>query len=152
MQVDPQLAVNNGFTDVGSLNTPTNNSNNSLAGIFLQLPNVDNTEVDTTVSVPDGGTLLIGGEKVIATSDVEVGVPILSKIPGINRLFTNRETEKDERTLLVLIRPKIIIEKEIENNLYGPGYDRPTGLPTNSTSPSMLDGNGIDPGFRAAGR
>ncbi len=152
MQVDPQLATNNGFTDVGSQNSNANNANNSLAGIFLQLPNVDNTEVDTTVSVPDGGTLLVGGEKVISTNDVEVGVPILSKIPGINRLFTNRSTEKDERTLLILIRPKIIIEKEIENNLYGPGYDRPTGLPTNTTNQSLLDGNGVDPGFRAMGR
>jgi type II secretory pathway component GspD/PulD (secretin) len=152
MQVDPQLATNNGFTDIGSMNAAAASTSNTLAGVFLQLPNVDTTEVDTTVSVPDGGTLLVGGEKVISTSDVEVGVPILSKIPGINRLFTNRATEKDERTLLILIRPKIIIEKEIENNLYGPGYDRPTGLPTNSTNQSMLDGNGVDPGFRASGR
>ncbi len=150
MQVTPELLTNDGFTQVGTLGSSSNNS--TLTGIFLQLPNVEVTTVHTTVSVPDGGTLLIGGEKVATTTEVEVGVPILSKIPGINRLFTNRSSEKDERTLLVLIRPKIIIQKEIENNLYGPGYDRPTGLPTNATNQSVLEGNGVDPGFRAAGR
>ena len=79
-------------------------------------------------------------------------MPILSKIPGLNRLFTNRaRMEKDEKTLLVLVRPKIIIQSEIEQNLFGAGYDRPTGLPVNPAGPSMTEGNGVDPGFRAAG-
>jgi general secretion pathway protein D len=103
------------------------------------------------VSVPDGGTLLVGGEKIIGNSEVEVGVPILSKIPGLNRLFTNRAMEKDEKTLLVLVRPKIIIQSEIEQNLFGIGYDRPTGLPTNPAGPTMTGGNGIEPGFRIEG-
>ena len=147
MNVAPTLATNEGFTNIGQLGSST--SGGTLAGIFLQLPNIDVTQVNATVSVPDGGTLLVGGEKVIGTSEVEVGVPILSKIPGINRLFTNRAMEKDEKTLLVLVRPKIIIQSEIEQNLFGVGYDRPTGLPTNPAGSSMMEGNGTDPGFRA---
>ena len=67
----------------------------------------------------------------------EVGVPVLSKIPGLNRLFTNRSLVKDERTLLILVRPKIIIQKEIENGLFGPGYERPTGLPAGTPAPGV---------------
>jgi type II secretory pathway component GspD/PulD (secretin) len=148
MQVTPTISTNLGFTNFG---TPANAANGELTGTLVQLPNVDITTIHSTVSVPDGATLLLGGEKVIGQSELEIGVPILSKIPGLNRLFTNRVSEKDERTLLILIRPKIIIQKEIENNLYGPGYDRPTGQPTNSTNQSLLDGNGIDPGFRSMG-
>ncbi len=150
MHVVPQLTTNDGFTNVGNGNATANTT--LLTNVFLQLPNIEVTEEHTTVAIPDGGTLLIGGEKVVSNQEVEVGVPILSKIPGINRLFTSRSMEKDERTLLVLIRPKIIIPKEIENNLYGPGYDRPTGLPSNGTNQNVLDGNNIEPSFKAMGR
>jgi type II secretory pathway component GspD/PulD (secretin) len=149
MNVQPTLASNEGFTNIGQLGSST--SGGTLAGIFLQLPNIDVTQVNATVAVPDGGTLLVGGEKILGNSEVEIGVPILSKIPGLNRLFTNRAMEKDEKTLLVLVRPKILIQSEIEENLFGPGYDRPTGLPTNPAGPSMTEGNGIDPGFKVAG-
>ena len=149
MNVVPTLATNEGFTNIGQLGSST--SGGTLAGIFLQLPNIDVTQVNATVSVPDGGTLLVGGEKIIGNSEVEVGVPILSKIPGINRLFTNRAMEKDEKTLLVLVRPKIIIQSEIEQNLFGAGYDRPTGLPVNPAGPSMTEGNGVEPSFRVEG-
>jgi hypothetical protein len=49
---------------------------------------------------------------------------------------------KDERTLLVLVRPTIIIHREIENDLFGAGYDRPTGLPTNTgaEAPTIIPG------------
>jgi len=47
-------------------------------------------------------------------------------------MFTNRSYVKDERTLLVLVRPNIIIHREVETDLFGVGYDRPTGLPGNA--------------------
>jgi hypothetical protein len=38
-------------------------------------------------------------------TEVQTGVPILSKIPGINRLFTNHSYVKNEFTLITLIEP-----------------------------------------------
>ena len=64
--------------------------------------------------MPDRGTLLIGGQRLVADVEVEAGVPVLSKIPVLNRLFTNRSTIKDERTLLILIKPTILIQSEEE--------------------------------------
>jgi general secretion pathway protein D len=130
MQVTPQLATLDGIDTFST--QPSGNTGNAAAGSTLtlvQLPRVSFTTIDTMVSVPDGGTLLIGGQKLVGESEIEVGVPVLSKIPGLNRLFTNRNLVKDERTLLILVRPKIIIQKEIENGLFGPGYERATGLP-----------------------
>ena len=96
------------------------------------------------VSIPDGGTLLIGGQKLVGEAEIEIGVPVLSKIPGLNRLFTNRSFVKDERTLLVLVRPTIIIHREVENDLFGVGYDRPTGLPGNTgAAPAMVMPGGL---------
>lgn len=81
---------------------------------FIQLPTLSSQRVQTTVSVPDGGTLLIGGQKLAAETEVEAGVPILSKIPILKRAYTSRTQVKDEQTLLILIKPKIFIQSEQE--------------------------------------
>jgi type II secretory pathway component GspD/PulD (secretin) len=83
-------------------------------GFSVQLPIVQQAAVSTTVSVPDGGTLLLGGIRVTEESEVERGVPILNKVPYINRLFRNTATIKDTQTLMLLVTPRIIIQEEEE--------------------------------------
>lgn len=85
---------------------------------FLQLPTVTVTQVNTSVTVPDQGTVLLGGQRVINESEVETGVPVLSKIPILNRLFTNRVTNKSEQTLMILIKPTIMIQSEDEERAF----------------------------------
>src|SRR5262249_15685946 len=57
--------------------------------MFFQQPAFTNISVSTTVSVPDGGTVLLGGLKTLVEARNEFGVPVLSKIPYVNRLFRN---------------------------------------------------------------
>ena len=83
------------------------------AGI-IQLPEVQTTTIKTSVQVPDGGTVLIGGQKLSGEIEIDAGVPILSKIPVLKRAFSNRTIVKDEQTLLILVQPKIIIQEEAE--------------------------------------
>jgi type II secretory pathway component GspD/PulD (secretin) len=85
---------------------------------FIQLPEYQQTLIRTTVSVPDGGTLLLGGQTLAGEVELEVGVPILSKIPFLKRLFTNRSTAKDEQVLLILVKPTIIIQREQEQRQF----------------------------------
>jgi type II secretory pathway component GspD/PulD (secretin) len=80
----------------------------------VQQPEIQITEVRTTVSVPDGGTLLLGGQTLAGEIEMEQGVPILSKIPFLKRLFTNRSRAKDEQVLLILVKPQIIMQREVE--------------------------------------
>jgi general secretion pathway protein D len=87
-------------------------------GLFVQLPNITRQVVRTTVSVPDGGTLLIGGQKIAGEIEVESGVPVLSKIPILKRLYSGRTLVKDEQVLLILIKPKIIIQNEAEQEAF----------------------------------
>ncbi len=94
----------------------------AISGGFVQLPAIQTTTVATTVSVPDGGTLLLGGERLSGEEEIEAGVPILSQIPIINRLFTNRSYVRDNGILLILIRPRIIIQKEWEKKQFGRNY------------------------------
>jgi type II secretory pathway component GspD/PulD (secretin) len=85
---------------------------------FLQLPTLTVTRVRTTATVPDEGTLLIGGQRLITEVEVETGVPVLSKIPILNRFFTNRLESKEEQTLLVLLKPTILIQSEEEEKAF----------------------------------
>lgn len=87
-------------------------------GSAIQLPQVTVTRVATTVTVPDQGTVLLGGQRVITETEVESGVPVLSKIPVISRFFSNRIEAKEERTLLILVKPTILIQNEEEERAY----------------------------------
>lgn len=81
---------------------------------FIQLPTSTVTSVSSTVTVPDQGTIMMGGQRIKNEYEVEAGVPVLSKIPFINRLFSNRIKAKDEQTLLILMKPTILIQNEQE--------------------------------------
>ncbi|MEZ0265020.1 MAG: type II secretion system protein GspD, partial [Phycisphaerae bacterium] len=95
-----------------------NNGNQGVGTGIIQQPELQLTEVRTTVSVPDGGTLLLGGQTLAAEVEREAGVPVLSKIPFLKRLFTNRSLAKDESVLLILVRPTIIIQREQEQRQF----------------------------------
>ncbi|MDP6891445.1 MAG: hypothetical protein QF471_08955, partial [Phycisphaerales bacterium] len=73
-------------------------------------------------SVPDKGTALLGGYRLTEEYETEAGVPMLSKIPYINRFFANRITATSENTLLILLRPEIILQHESEDRLF-PGLN-----------------------------
>ena len=80
----------------------------------VQLPDQESSTLMTRVSVPDGGTLLLGGQRITAEIDKESGIPILSKIPILGRLFGNRSKVKDQKILLIMVKPTIILQEERE--------------------------------------
>ena len=92
----------------------------------FQTPNFLSTSIGTTITVPDKGTAVLGGQRVTTDYEVEVGVPVLSKIPMVNRFFTNRINSKVEQTLMMMIRPEILIQQETEDVLF-PGLRNQLG-------------------------
>jgi Flp pilus assembly secretin CpaC len=73
------------------------------------------TAVHTRVTVPDGGTVLLGGVNINGETELEAGLPVLSKIPFLRRLTTSTSSAKDDQILLILVKPTIIVDKEIED-------------------------------------
>lgn len=84
------------------------------ANAFIQLPIVSVSRVQTTVTIPDQGTIMLGGQRLVTELQVETGVPVLSKIPILSRFFSNRVDSKEEQTLLILLKPTILIQNEQE--------------------------------------
>ena len=110
-------AANTGTT-IPTGNPNINNFGTNAASGTIQQPIVQTTAIATTVSVPDGGTLLLGGQTLAGETEREAGVPVLSKIPFLKRLFTNRSMAKDEQVLLILVKPTIVIQREQEQRQF----------------------------------
>jgi general secretion pathway protein D len=87
------------------------------SGTTVQLPTFQIISVATTVSVPDGGTVLLGGIKRLREGRNEFGVPLLSKVPYIDRLFRNVGIGRETDSLMMMVTPHIIIQEEEEEKL-----------------------------------
>jgi tetratricopeptide (TPR) repeat protein len=90
-------------TTLGSQNTVT-----------IQLPELDIQRVRTTVPMPDGGTVMLGGLKISEKQDLRSGVPILNQIPVVRFLFERKGNYISNRKLLILIKANIVIPQEHE--------------------------------------
>ncbi|MEM7813165.1 MAG: hypothetical protein AAF532_16950, partial [Planctomycetota bacterium] len=89
----------------------------AVATITVQQPLQEFVTVQTTVSVPDGGTVLLGGIKRLRESRSQAGVPILNKLPYVSRLFKNTGVGRETESLMLMITPRIIIQEEEEELL-----------------------------------
>jgi len=86
-----------------------------VGGVYeIPLPETEISMVRTRVSVPDRATLLLGGQRMTVEVEKEAGVPVLSKVPFLGRLFSNRSKIKDSQILLILVKPTIILREEKE--------------------------------------
>ena len=77
---------------------------------------VEWTTTPTVVSVPDGGTVLLGGIKRRA-NEGGIRIPVLTNLPYVNRLFRNQAIGQDAHRLMMTVTPRIIIQEEEETLL-----------------------------------
>lgn len=91
----------------------------TVEGTTVQLPVFAFTSVTTTVNVPDGGTVLLGGIKRLREQRTERGVPLLSNLPYVNRFFKNTAVGRESSSLMMMVTPRIIIQEEEERDQVG---------------------------------
>ena len=80
----------------------------SLAGT----PTILNRQISTSLTLRDGGSLLLGGLISGSQSAGETGVPILGQLPHIGRLFRADSVEKDRTELMIMVTPYVITDHE----------------------------------------
>ena len=115
LEIQPTLAEQSG-QDVAVLNLA-----NAFPVVPVQLPIISVTKIKTTVNVPDGGTVLLGGLKREIKTDASIGLPILRQIPIMNLFFGRVGSSSLRSNLFVLINAKITVVHEEEANLFGTG-------------------------------
>lgn len=86
----------------------------SSNSVTIELPEVEIQRVRTSIPMPDGATVMLGGNKISQKQDQASGVPLLNKIPFINALFERKGTFVSNRKLLILLKAGIVIPRELE--------------------------------------
>ena len=100
------------ITDEGKISMSIKASNDvpnyALAATLQGNPPIRKNEVDSTVVIKDGDTVVIGG--ILKTQDDKTvsGLPWLQKIPVLGWLFKSDSTSRQKRQLLIFVTPKIL--------------------------------------------
>jgi Flp pilus assembly secretin CpaC len=100
---------------VATLVRPIQEVSTSLAStgtVTIQLPELELQRMRTVVSVPDGGTLLLGGLKSYENQELRSGVPILNKIPLVSFFFDRKGNYIAKEKTLILLKADIVIPQE----------------------------------------
>ena len=88
--------------EVSSVTETLTTSNNNT------IPIVDTSEVETTVRVKDGVTIVIGGLIKEEKIDTDNKVPVLGDIPILGRIFRNYDHQLKKTEIVIFLTPKII--------------------------------------------
>jgi len=79
------------------------------------VPSIDTRELNTSVLVNNGETVVLGGIFQDERSRQEDRVPYLSSIPGIGNLFKRRSNQTKKRELLIFVTPTIVEDRPVVN-------------------------------------
>jgi len=105
LEVTPQItAEGTVFMDVLVENTQIDNGIPRVQGI----PALDTQAAQTKVTVPDGGTVVVGGIIVTQQQTNITEVPIVGSLPIIGYLFRRTNVSVTSQELLFFITPRII--------------------------------------------
>ena len=72
------------------------------------IPIVDTSEVETTVQVKDGVTIIIGGLIKTEKSNQVSKVPLLGNIPFLGAAFRNTDRNTEQTEIIIFLTPRII--------------------------------------------
>lgn len=82
--------------------------------VSIQVPRLTLQKVRTTVVMPDGGVLLLGGMKTAQKQQFDTGIPVLKDLPGLSFFFSRKGTYRANKKILILLRASVIVPTEFE--------------------------------------
>ena len=87
----------------------------------VQNPVFNDRSAETTLTVRDGATLVVGGLQSSRVIENESGIPLLMDIPVLGWLFSTRSKDEVQTELYFIATPEII------RGSYGEGLLQPPG-------------------------
>ena len=119
LEITPQI------TDVGTIVLEVLAENSSTATIVAGAPPAINVQkMQSQITVPDGGTTVVGGVLFDDEREGQDRTPGLSRIPLLGYLFKRKSVRRDTNEILFFITPRI----------YRPDFPQTSG--TSGTRPS----------------
>ena len=125
-------------------------------GSTITSPIINQSIADTTVNVPNGQTIVIGGMITKEDSSLERKVPWLGDLPIVGRAFRYDSTNNKRTELLIFLTPRVILSdldseliKQVESErlhfieseaeeIHGPLYS----VPQSGMDQQMMHGEG----------
>lgn len=103
LEVTPQI------TDLGTVVLDVVTENNSISSTISVggVPGINTQRMKTQVTVPDGGTTVVGGALLDQESDDQFRTPGLSRIPLLGNLFKRKAVSRVTNEILFFITPRI---------------------------------------------
>lgn len=93
--------------------------------VAIQTPQLSLQRIRTTITVPDGGSFVIGGMRKMSEVQVDSGIPVISDLPLIGALFTRKGKSVVREDIIIIVSAQIIdLEEEIDKE-YGAGVTSP---------------------------
>jgi type II secretory pathway component GspD/PulD (secretin) len=87
--------------------------------VTIQLPEIDIQVAESTVRIPDGGSILLGGLKDINIEDKKSTAPILGNIPILSFLFSRQGKSEEIEHLMIIVTATITDLQEQANRMRG---------------------------------
>lgn len=106
LEVTPHIAPDDNI--MMDLRMTKDDQGEPLATAFTINFAVDKRELETRVQVRDGDTVVLGGVYEDTQLNQRDGIPFLSDVPGLGKLFQRNVTTNKKRELLVFVTPKIV--------------------------------------------
>jgi type II secretory pathway component GspD/PulD (secretin) len=108
LQVGVQIGLDNDmvlslYPQVSSLGTP------SLVN-GAEYPTILTSEEQTTVRASSGETLVLGGLMQDTFSSSKAGIPFLSRLPFLGRLFSSAQDQSNKQELMIILTPELVDE------------------------------------------
>lgn len=109
----------------------------------LTVPDINTEQLSTSVTVTDGSAVILGGIITTTDRDTKTGVPFISRIPGLGKLFGRDVKSANEAELIIMIQPRILKgQSEVDSFRYD--YER-SSRNTSSVSQAFPQRSGMLP-------
>jgi type II secretory pathway component GspD/PulD (secretin) len=86
--------------------------------VNIEVPEIKLQEAYTSVTVPDGGTCLVGGFRQFNEKQQRSGVPFVDNVPFLNVLFKREGELRETESLVILVTPRIVILRDEEKKRF----------------------------------
>jgi len=97
----------------------TTNAGGISGATQIELPVIAYRAIRTTASVPDRGSILVGGFANGEEVDDYAGLPFISKIPVLNFFFGSTVRLKQSLNDYILVKATIVSQTQLEEEIFG---------------------------------
>ena len=89
----------------------------AAAGVVSRIPEIAVREIESVLRLRSGEVAVLGGLMREEAREDTVGVPLLSRLPGIGAAFRYRDRVRNKTELIVFLRPTVVREPNLAGDL-----------------------------------